>query len=199
MALRTVCPLCKKGFSAPEEYHGRKIECPRCGGRVVVQTDEDRKAEAEKAELERKRQARDREKIALMERQVSRRLRKGGRPYYEEFQTGVGGVRHYNPAAPSRFLRVRALSDLLVLGAYVEILLVAAGLGVTVYLWVSGTIPSAPLLILCAIGWLAAGTAGYLLLKYLGEIAFLLADVGDQQNDLVRLLLDIRENTDVGD
>ena len=36
----------------------------------------------------------------------------------------------------------------------------------------------------------------YLLLKYLGELAFLMADIGDQQNDLVQLLLDIRDNTD---
>jgi hypothetical protein len=41
-----------------------------------------------------------------------------------------------------------------------------------------------------------AGLVLYLALKYLGELAFLLADVGDQQNDVVQLLLDIRDNTE---
>ena len=37
----------------------------------------------------------------------------------------------------------------------------------------------------------------FLLLKYLAELALLMASLGDQQNDVVRLLLDLRDNTDV--
>ena len=40
------------------------------------------------------------------------------------------------------------------------------------------------------------GATLFLLLKSLGEVAFLLADVGDGQRDVVELLLDVRENTD---
>jgi DNA-directed RNA polymerase subunit RPC12/RpoP len=196
MAVKTSCPYCKKSFSAPDEYRGRKIECPRCGRRSVLRTAEDLQTEAEQAAVEQKKQDADRERLALVERLTERRARRSGRPLYEEFQTGTGSVRHYNPGAPSRFLRFRALSDLLVLAAYVELLLVAAGVGLTVYLWLAGQIPSAALLFVCLVGWLILGTGAYLVFKYLGEMAFLLADVGDQQNDLVQLLIDLRENTD---
>ena len=64
------------------------------------------------------------------------------------------------------------------------------------YLKLGGTIESVSLLIALMIAWLVIGIALYLLLKYLGELSFLLADVGDQQNDIVQLLLDIRDNTD---
>ena len=137
----------------------------------------------------------DREKLALIERVESRRGRKR-RPYYEEYQTGVEGVRHFNPRAPSRFLRVRAISDFMVLGAYVEILLVAVGIGLMIHLKLTGAIPSLSLFFALVVAWLVPGIALFLFFKYLGELAFLLAEVGDQQNDVVQLLLDVRENTD---
>lgn len=118
-------------------------------------------------------------------------------PYYERYQTGLQAVRHYNPNAPSRFLRLRALSDLLILSAYLVVMLAMSGAGLTVYLKIVGVLPSVSLLLLCLIGWTILGTVSYLILKYLGEVAFLLAGVGDLQDDVVQLLLDIRDNTDV--
>jgi hypothetical protein len=195
MAIKTSCPHCKKGFSAPEEYRGRKTECPACHRRFVLRSEEDIQAVEEEALEERRKREEDREKLALIERMGSKGHRRAGRPYYEEFQTGVDGVRHFNPKAPSRFLRVRALSDVLILGAYVEILLVALGVGLMIYLRLSGLIASVSVFLVLVIGWLVAGIALFLFFKCLGELAFLLAEVGDQQNDVVQLLLDIRDNT----
>ena len=172
MAVKTACPFCKKGFSAPDEYRGKKVECPRCGRRSVLRTHEDLKEEAELAAVDQQRQAADREKLALMERVSSSRQKKAGRPYYEEFQTGLGGVRHYNPRAPSRFLRFRALSGLLLLGAYVEVLLVAIGMGLTVYAWHSGLVASLLVLLLCLVAWLVGGTANLLAVEVLWRACF---------------------------
>ena len=195
MALKTFCVYCKKSFSAPEEYRGKKVDCPACGRRFILQTEEDMHA-VEEAELAaRRRVEEDREKLALIERVESLRGRRR-RPYYEEYQTGVEGVRHFNPRAPSRYLRVRAISDFMVLGAYVEILLVAVGIGLMIHLKVTGRIESVSLFFALLVAWLVPGIALFLFFKYLGELAFLLAEVGDQQNDVVQLLLDVRENTD---
>ena len=203
MALKASCPYCKRSFSAPEEYKGKKIDCPSCTRKVLVQTEAEVHAqEAQQEELKRKREE-DKDKIALIERQDSRaRPRIGhraghqaGRPYYEEFQTGAEGVRHFNPRAPSKFQRFRALSDFLVLGAYLELLLVGVGLGLLIYLRLSGWIENLALLFSLIVVWLILGTGLYMLFKYLGELAYLLADIGDQQNDVVQILLDIREST----
>lgn len=195
LALKTFCVFCKKSFSAPEEYRGKKVDCPACGRRFILQTEEDMHA-VEEAELAaRKKGEEDREKLALIERVESRRGRKR-RPYYEEYQTGVEGVRHFNPRAASRFLRVRAISDFMVLGAYVEILLVAVGIGLMIHLKLTGGIASLSVFFALVVAWLVPGIALFLIFKYLGELAFLLAEVGDQQNDVVQLLLDVRENTD---
>jgi DNA-directed RNA polymerase subunit RPC12/RpoP len=196
MALKTFCVYCKKSFSAPEEYRGKKVDCPACGRRFILQTEEDLHA-VEEAELAARRKVEeDREKLALIERVESRRARMR-RPYYEEYQTGVEGVRHFNPRAPSRYLRVRAISDFMVLGAYVEILLVAVGIGLMIHLKVTGGIESVSLFFALLVAWLVPGIGLFLFFKYLGELAFLLAEVGDQQNDVVQLLLDVRENTDL--
>ncbi|MBI4601089.1 MAG: hypothetical protein HY721_03925 [Planctomycetes bacterium] len=196
MALKASCAHCKKTFSAPDEYRGRKVECPSCGRRFVVRTDQEIQAEADQEESLKRKRDEDRDKLALIERMQARGGKRPGRPYYEEFQTGSEGVRNYNPRAPSRFLRFRNLSDFLVLGAYVELLLVALGVGLLVYLWISGILESASVLLVLIVGWLVVGVGLYLFFKYLGELAFLLADIGDQQNDVVQLLLDVRENTD---
>ena len=91
---------------------------------------------------------------------------------------------------------MRALSDFLVLGAYLEVLLVSVGIGLVIYLRIAGLIASLSMLFLLIVAWLIVGIGLFLFLKYLGELAFLLADVGDQQNDVVHLLQDLRDNTD---
>ena len=197
MAVKNVCPKCKKNFSAPEGYLGKKVECPRCGHRSILRTPEEIKDLEEVQSARQRKIEEDQERLALIEKMEARS--RGSRPYYEEYGVGVDPVRHYNPNAPSRFLRVRALSELLVLGAYLAVFLVLMGIGLTVYLKIADVITSIPILLVCLVGWAVAGVVLYLSLKYLGELAFLLADLGDQQNDLVQLLLDIRENTEPGD
>ena len=193
MAVKTACPFCAKAFSAPDEYAGRKVECPRCGRRVLVRSRDEIRREAEEEEKQR---ASDRERLALIERQERRRKERATRPYYEEYLSGTGGVRHYNPNAPSRSLRLRVLSDLLVLAAYVEAGLSILGMAATFLLWLNGTIPGAMLLVLGLVGWAIVGSALFFALKTTGEVVFLLCDLGDQQNDLVQLLRDLRDNTD---
>ncbi|MBI4584267.1 MAG: hypothetical protein HY717_09630 [Planctomycetes bacterium] len=195
MAIKSICPNCKSKFSAPEESLGKKIECPRCGAKTVLRTQEEIQ---QLEELQASRQAgleEDWKRLALIEK-MSRRRRRSARPYYETFGTGQSAVRYFNPNAPSRFLRLRALSELLLFFAYLQAFLVLGGMGITVYLKIEGAIESIAVMMLCLIGWAILGAALYLGFKFLGELAFLLSDVGDQQNDLVQLLLDIRENTD---
>ena len=193
MAVKNICPKCKKNFSAPDNYLGKKVECPRCGHRSILRSPEELRELEEVQSARQRKIEEDRERISLIEKMEAR---KGGRPYYEEYGVGVDAVRHYNPNAPSRFLRVRALSELMILGAYLTVFLILMGIGLTVYLKIAGVIASVPVLLVCLVGWAILGVLLYLALKYLGELAFLLADVGDQQNDLVQLLLDIRENTE---
>jgi DNA-directed RNA polymerase subunit RPC12/RpoP len=194
MAVKNVCPKCKKSFSAPDNYLGKKVECPSCGHRSILRTVEEQKDLEEVQTARQRKIVEDQERLALIEKMEARG--RGGRPYYEEYGVGVDPVRHYNPNAPSRFLRVRALSELLILGAYLAVFLVLMGVGLTVYLKITDVIQSVPLFLVCLVGWAVAGVVLYLSLKYLGELAFLLADVGDQQNDLVQLLLDVRDNTE---
>ena len=171
LALKTFCVFCKKSFSAPEEYRGKKVDCPACGRRFILQTEEDMHA-VEEAELAARRKVEeDREKLALIERVESRRGRKR-RPYYEEYQTGVEGVRHFNPRAPSRFLRIRAISDFMVLGAYLEILLVAAGIGLMIHLKVTGGIASLSVFFALLVAWLVPGIAAIAPLATVDEPAW---------------------------
>ena len=194
MAIKNICPRCKKAFSAPDDSLGKKVECPACGHRSILRTLEEVK-ELENVQNERQRKIEeDRDRLALIEKMESRG--RGSRPYHEEYGITSESVRHFNPNAPSRFLRVRALSELLVLGAYLVVFLVLLGMGLTVYLKITGVIGSIPVLLLGLLGWAIGGVVLYLALKYLGELAFLLADVGDQQNDVVQLLLDVRDNTE---
>lgn len=153
----------------------------------------------EAAELEAKKlqQREDRRKIELIERQEKKTLdRKAAMPYYERFQTGTQPVRNYDPRSGPGFLSLRYLADLLLIGAYATLLLALTGIGLTVYLQMAGEIGSIVILSIILIGWVLGGGILFLLMKYLAELALLLASLGDQQNDVVRLLLDLRDNTD---
>lgn len=194
MAVRTTCPRCGKRFSAPDEYRGRKESCPRCGHRFILRSAEDERAEREEQQQARRREEEDRRRLALIEQQEERIRRRGGQPYYERYQTGQDAVRHYDPNAPSRFLRLRALSDVLIVAAYFAAMLAMVGAGLTLQLKIDGTIESLPLLLVLLAGWVAVGVLLFLVLKVLGEMAFLMADLGDHQSDVVQLLLDIRDD-----
>ena len=194
MAIKNTCPKCKKSFSAPDESLGKKVECPICAHKMILRSQEELQELEEVQSARQRKIEEDREKIALIERMEVRG--RGARPYSEEYGISPRSVRHFNPNAPSRFLRVRALSELLLLGAYLSMFLVLLGMGLTVYLKIVDVIPGVPLLLVCLLGWALGAVVLYLGMKYLGELAFLMADMGDQQNDLVQLLLDIRDNTE---
>lgn len=197
MAVRTACPHCRKPFSAPEEYLGRKIACPKCGHRLILRTSEEIREQERREEEALRRFEDDRRRIALIEREEERQRRQlESRPYYERFQTGPHPVRHHKPDASSRYPRLRVLSDVLTLGAYLVLLLALVGAVLTIYLYSVEILGSATVLFVCLVGWFLLGSAFYLLFKWLGEVAFLLADVGDEQNEIVQLLLDLRDNTD---
>ena len=197
MALKTSCPCCGKLFSAPEEYAGKKTNCPKCDHRFVLKTEEQTLQEAAELEAKKLQQMEDRRRIELIERQEKKNLdRQASMPYYERFQTGTQPVRNYDPRSGPGFLSLRYLADLLLLGAYAALLLSLTGIGLTVYLQVSGEISSIVMLSIILIGWVLVGGVLFLVLKYLAELALLLASLGDQQNDVVRLLLDLRVNTD---
>jgi DNA-directed RNA polymerase subunit RPC12/RpoP len=194
MAIKNTCPSCKKGFTAPEDYLGKKVDCPRCGNKVLLSSPEEiqRSLDAAK-EIQRQRED-DQERLALIERMEVRRRRP--RSYHESFDVSAGAVRHFNPAAPSRFLRMRTVSEALALLAYLEVLLAVLGMGLTVFLKLEDVISSIPLMLIALIAWAVVGSALFVGLKFLSELAFLLSDVGDQQHDVVQLLLDLRENTE---
>ncbi|HLU49479.1 MAG TPA: hypothetical protein VK116_15385 [Planctomycetota bacterium] len=194
MAIRTSCPGCGKRFSAPEEYVGKRIECPRCRFRLVLRTQEEIAEEMRREEERLRRLEEDRRRLALIE-QAARRS-EVGRPYYERFQTGFARVRHYNPGAPSRFLRGRALSDWLLLAAWLSLFLSIAAIGCTIWIGFEGWLASPGAIGLALVGEALVGLVLFVLLKLFAELAFLFAELGDRQGEIVQLLLDIRENTD---
>lgn len=197
MAVRTSCPHCAKPFSAPEEYLGRKVDCPRCGKRSVLRSQEEVEDESRKAQEERHRLQQDREKIAFLE-ELEHRGRSRGNRYYHG-RSSPRAVRNFDPNAPSQYLGLRALSNFLIVGAYFELFLIAVGMGLSVFLWLEGRIASTALLVSLLVVWLVVGTALFLLLKSVGEFALVLAEGGDRQVQTIQLLRDLRENTEAAE
>lgn len=191
MAVRTTCSNCKKSFSAQDEYLGKKVKCPTCGVRVhLISADE--AAARQQWEDEQKR------RIELIERMSQTPAPAGGngKSYTVEYGTGVEPVRNFNPGAMTRFRKLRALSRFLLLTAYLLFGVVLVGAGLTVLLFRQGWIPSWELLVLAEIGWGLLLLFNFCLFKFLGEMAWLLADLGDHQIDVRNLLMDIREDSD---
>lgn len=177
MAVRNVCPRCRKVLHAPEDYRGTKVECPRCGYRSILRSEEEVEEEA-------RAQMRDVDRLAFIERLEAR----------ENLPSSGGGrrVQRYQPGRPSRFIKLRALSEFMILGGYIVALLCLGGAGLTVYLGVSGAIHGYVLLGVVEVAWGIVGIVGFTTMKFLGELALLLAEMGDQQADLVDLLVDLR-------
>lgn len=190
MAVRTVCSNCKKTFSAQDEYLGKKVKCPSCSAKVEVIDESERSArEAWQREQD--------ERIALVETLSRDKVdRKEGVPYAIQFGTGAERVRNYNPGAITRFRKLRALSRFLLLSAYVLLGLVLVGAGLTAFLYRQGLIERWEVLVLAELGWLFLLFLIFSLFKFLGEMAWLLADLGDHQLDTRNLLLDLREDAD---
>ncbi len=132
------------------------------------------------------------ERIALIEdraREKDRRL-----SLAQDLGRSAGGASNFDPGAPSRFGKLRVLARFLLLASYLLLGLVFAGIGVTVWLWREGAIEGAGIFSLAIVGWLLIGGFVYALFKFLGELAWLLADFGDHQLDARNLLIDLRDD-----
>ncbi|MCI0652412.1 MAG: hypothetical protein L0Z55_11070 [Planctomycetes bacterium] len=104
-------------------------------------------------------------------------------------------VRNYNPGAITRFRKLRALSRFMLLGAYLFLPLILCGLAACVYLYRQSEVDPA-WLVLATLGWTLLLLFAFFLFKFLGEMSWLLADLGDHQLDVRNLLLDLREYFD---
>ena len=132
------------------------------------------------------------ERIALIEdraREKEQRFSAG-----HDLGRSTIGASNFDPGAPSRFGKLRVLGRFLLLSSYLLLGLVLAGIGVTVWLWKDGAIEGIGTLSLAIIGWLILGGFVYSLFKFLGELAWLLADSGDHQLDSRNLLIDLRDD-----
>ncbi|MEM7165709.1 MAG: hypothetical protein AAF581_09610 [Planctomycetota bacterium] len=190
MAVRTTCSNCKQSFSAQDEYIGKKLKCPSCGTRVAIMKPEE--VQAKKAWQDEQDQ-----RIALIEKMSNGG---GAAPktdsYAAEFGTGVDRVRNFNPGALSRFRKLRALSRFLILMAYLLVGGVLLGAGLAIFLYHDGIIASPLTLTLILGGGALFLLFAFSLFKFLGEMSWLLADLGDHQLDVRNLLIDIREEAD---
>ena len=195
MAVRTSCPHCEKPFSAPEDYLGRKVECPRCGRKSVLRTPQEAERATQLAQEEQRRLEEDREKIAFLE-EVESRNRHRERSYYEEYGAIGYDDRYHGTRSPSRSVGLRALANFLLVGAYLELFVAAVGVGVTGYLWLTQWLTSTAVLVLILIAWALLGISFFFILKCLGELAHSLADLSDQQGRTLRMLFDARYESD---
>lgn len=194
MAVRTTCHNCKQSFSAQDEYLGKKLKCPSCGTRVSIMEPEEIEAkQAWKSEQD--------ERIALIEKMTQgSSAGAGSRPriesYAAEYGTGLDRVRNFNPGALSRFRKLRALSRFLILAAYLLVGGVLLGAGLAIFLYHDGVITSGLTLTLILTGGMVFLLFAFSLFKFLGEMSWLLADLGDHQLDVRNLLIDLREDAD---
>ena len=104
-------------------------------------------------------------------------------------------VRNYNPGAVTRFRKLRTLSRFMILCAYLLTGLVLGGAGLLLLAYQEGLLTFSQL-VASFLGtmWLAVLTFAFS--KFLGELSWLLADLGDHQLDVRNLLLDLREDLD---
>ncbi len=192
MAIWTTCLSCRKEFSAQEDYLGKKVRCPSCGARVEV-LDAGAREAADRKQLEDRRwQDEQAKRIELFEN----RARQERRSLAGEFGVSNDRVRNFHPGAVSRFRKLRALSRFMLLGAYLFLPLVLAGGAITVHLWRESGAGDPALLGLLLLGWLLLLCFSFFLFKFLGEMSWLLADLGDHQLDVRNLLLDLRDDMD---
>ncbi|MFN0060612.1 MAG: hypothetical protein ACKVX7_19330 [Planctomycetota bacterium] len=193
MAVRALCDKCHKSFSAQDEYLGRRIKCPSCGAKVKVLSPDELRAERHRRRAQKAWQEEQEQRIELIEMRDRQRRGDGA---LTALGTGPDPVRNYNPGAISRFRRLRVLSSFLLFSAYFLVGLGIAGAGISLHLFRDGTIASLSVLVLVELGWLLGMLLMFALLKFSGEISWLLADLGDHQIDVRNLLLDIREDFD---
>lgn len=191
MALRATCGNCRTSFSAQDEYLGKKLRCPQCGQRVEM-------VPPEKLQERARWLGEQEQRIQLIENleRKEARGRRAGESYALEYGTGVDRVRNFHPGAVTRFRKLRALSRFLLVAAYLVFGVVLVGAGLTVLLYRQGAISGLVWLVLALVGWSLLLVFMFALFKFLGEMAWLLADLGDHQLDSRNLLIDMREGVD---
>ena len=190
MAVRTACTRCKKSFTAQEEYLGERVKCPSCGTRVLVLDDESRQQAASRAREREDWRKDQEERIRLVES-------RGGNEresLASEFGVSLDRVRNFHPGAVSRFRKLRALSRFMLLGAYLFLPMVLVGAAMTVLLFHEIVDGNPLLLAVMLLGWLLLLVFSFFLFKFLGEMSWLLADLGDHQLDVRNLLLDLSDD-----
>ncbi len=204
MAVQLYCPECNKPFSISASLLGEEMKCPNCGHCFPSQSREDLfEQEArliEEEGLQQKEPEPEKEpvieqsgRIDLGPPEPASSSRISEEPQSQTVNEAPASSTHFNPDAPSRYLRLRALSELFLVFAYLQLLLMAMGGALTIYLKLTGYIDSLAVLLMGLVGWSVMGGLFYLALKLAGELTHLFADIGDQQRDQVSLLLDIRE------
>ena len=186
VAVKTQCPNCKNEFSAQDDYLGKKVKCPRCGDRVSVVAPKEREAKD-------KWHSEQEERLRLLERLAAEGSERPSLAV--AFGTGSDRVRNYNPGAVSRFRKLRALSRFMILCAYLIVgLFIAAGV-LLVGLHRDEVISTMTLWGLLLVDGILL-VFSFCLFKFLGELSYLLADVGDHQLDVRNLLIDLREDAE---
>jgi DNA-directed RNA polymerase subunit RPC12/RpoP len=177
VAIHVVCPDCGKRISAPEDYTGKKIECPRCRRRIVLAPVTS--AEGTPGELGSPDEEADRRRLDLIAR--------------AEERAALASRRH-GPEPKivrrsARYLRLRSLSEFLLLASYLVAFLVMIAMGLTLYLGVTRVLDSPILVGILLIASFVIGVTLFLVLKTTGELTFLLADIADRQHDIADQLL----------
>jgi len=132
------------------------------------------------------------ERIALIEEREREEARRFSAD--ERSAGSFQGVRNFNPGTSSRFGKLRVLSRFLILATYLMLGLTIAGTGVTVWMWQGGLFSAPAWFALALIGWCLLGGFLFSLFKFLAELAWLLADLGDHQLDARNLLIDMRDD-----
>lgn len=186
MAVWTTCPNCKKDFSAQDTYLGKKVKCPSCTAKVEVLPQQEQKEKGRWLDEQQKRL----ELYEELERDNAR-----PQSFSVEFGTGLDRVRNYNPGAVSRFRKLRALSRFMILCAYLLTGLIF-GCGAVAVALFRDELFSIGVLVGIQFVLALSLVFSFCLFKFLGELSWLLADVGDHQLDVRNLLLDVRDDLD---
>ena len=201
MAIWTKCPDCKKSFSAQDDYLGKKVKCPGCGTKVEVLDQEGQKAAARERREEAEWRQEQEQRIALLERLAPAAESGSQRGDYarESLANELGvrpdRVRNFNPGAVSRFRKLRALSRFMLLGAYLFLPITLVGAALTFYLLRESEVAGG-WIALATLGWFLVMSGLFFVFKFLGEMSWLLADLGDHQLDARNLLIDLREDNE---
>ncbi len=197
MAIKDNCETCGQVLSVPEDFRGKKVRCPSCGSRSTVLTAEDRQALERKKEEE-SRKARDRERLALMQKldTVANTKSVSAEP---DRRAPTPAVAPTTPLPKDTPLTAEAggdepmrdMADLVLFFAYLLPLL-ALGAGL-MPLVVGGDLG---LKLAFLVGALVVGATAYVIHKWLSEYSRYLAEGTERDRQILRHLVQIQPRPD---